>query len=302
MSSSANSNANHRRQWAAWLYRLATLPQRRKLREELIRTEQMPIAVLFYHRVADRNPTEWTISRRNFMQQLDWLQGNFDIVSLEEAQRRIRNRTNKRPTVAITFDDGYSDNCEFAMPELARRGLPATYFVATEPIATRTLFAHDARCRHDLRPNTIDEIREIAAQGFEIAAHTRNHIDLARVRTREQLVDEIQGSIEDLKSWNVGPVRYFSFPFGMPENTSQTAVDVLLEAGIEGFCTAYGAWNWPGNPGYHLRRIHADPGMQTLKSWLTLDPRKLIDRSELPFLEPNWQIARRTAEFEYAVQ
>jgi len=73
----------------------------------------------------------------------------------------------------------------------------------------------------------------------------------------------------------------------MPRNTSQCAVDLLLRAGVAGFCTAYGEWNWPNSSGYHLRRIHADPGLQLLANWLTLDPRKLTQRISVPFAEPN---------------
>jgi hypothetical protein len=43
--------------------------------------------------------------------------------------------------------------------------------------------------------------------------------------------------------------------------------------------------NWPKSIGFHLRRIHADPGLERLKNWLTLDRRKLQDTTELPFAE-----------------
>lgn len=278
--------ANSYRQWAAWFYRLATQRQRAELRRRLLASSGFPVAILFYHRVADTHPTPWTISRRDFVHHLDWLERNFDIVSLAEAQRRVRSPINARPTVAITFDDGYAENCDFAIPELERRRLPATYFVATESVASGAPFGHDVANGCPLRPNTIAEIRDIARAGLEIGGHTRRHADIGRLVDRHAVEEEIIGGIEQLESWGVGSIRYFSFPFGMPENTSQLAVDVLTAAGIAGFCTAYGAWNWPGSPGYHLRRIHADPGMQTLQSWLTLDARKLRDSHALPFDEP----------------
>ena len=278
--------ANGYRQWAAWLYRLATRGQRAKLRRRLIDGSEFPIAILFYHRVADAHPTPWTISRRNFVRHLDWLEQNFDIVPLAEAQRRLRNPRNARPTVAITFDDGYAENCDFAIPELQRRNLPATYFVATESVISGRPFGHDEKNNCPLPPNTIAEIRDIARAGFEIGGHTKNHVDIGQLTQRAAVEEEILGGIKELEAWGVGPIQFFSFPFGLPQNTSQLAVDLLLEAGLSGFCTAYGAWNWPGSVGYHLRRIHADPGMQTLKSWLTLDARKLRDSHALPFCEP----------------
>lgn len=277
--------SNRRRQWAAWIYQRLTRQQRERTREELIRQSQFPVAVLFYHRVADCHWTPWTISRRDFVRHLDWLEDNFDIVSLSEAQSRIRSSANSRPTVSLTFDDGYAENCDFAIPELLRRGLTATYFVVSRAVAEDRSFAHDTLEHLQLPPNSIAQIRDMHRAGIEIGAHTRTHKDLGRVTCGTELAEETLGSIREIESWGVGPVQYFSFPFGMPQNTSQAAVNLLLRSGIKGFCTAYGAWNWPGSSGYHLRRIHADPGMQTLKNWLTLDRRKFADHMQLPFSE-----------------
>ena len=88
-----------------------------------------PAMVLFYHRVADEDPNDWTISNGLFARQIEWLRLNFDMVSLEEAQRRIRHRESFRPSVSITFDDGYAENCEKALPLLVKERIPCTYFV-----------------------------------------------------------------------------------------------------------------------------------------------------------------------------
>ena len=290
--------ANAYRQWVAGLYRTATLRQRARLHDQLIDARTYPIAILFYHRVADSHLTPWTISRRNFVQHLDWLQRHFDIVTLAEAQRRVRSARNSRPTVAITFDDGYAENCDFAIPELQRRQLPATYFVATTSVSTGKPFAHDLKLNCPHTPNTVAQVKDISGAGFEIGGHTKNHVEIGGLAERREVEEEILGGIKELESWDVGPIRYFSFPFGLPGNTSQLAVDILMRAGLAGFCTAYGAWNWPGSSAYHLRRIHADPGMQTLKNWLTLDSRKLRERQVLPFIDPVWPPEESSASAE----
>jgi peptidoglycan/xylan/chitin deacetylase (PgdA/CDA1 family) len=227
---------------------------------------------------------------------LDWLQDNYDIVSLEEAQLRTQSKFCDRPTVAITFDDGYADNGDFAIPELARRGLTATYFVATDFVKTGRSFPHDVKAELPLLPNTFDQLREYVDLGMEIGAHTRSHCDLGQVTLESQIRDEIVGSVQDLETWLGQPIRYFAFPYGLPHNTSQEAVDIIREIGLKGFCTAYGAWNWPGSGGFHLRRIHADPGIERLRNWLTLDARKLEDDQQLPFTEPEVDELRMTSE------
>lgn len=226
------------------------------------------------------------MSRRDYCRQLDWLQSNYEIVALDEAQRRIQGGFNDRPTVSITFDDGYADNAYFAIEELARRGLTATYFVATEFVRTGRPFPHDERAGEPLEVNTIDDLRYFRALGIEIGAHSRTHADLGQIKEGGSLRDEIEGSIRQLEDWLGFTVRYFAFPYGLPANTSQAAVDQIITSGLAGFCTAYGAWNWPGEGGYHLRRIHADPGLERLKNWLSYDPRKLEVERNLPFAEP----------------
>lgn len=54
----------------------------------------------------------------------------FDIVSLDEAMRRI-DQASARPFVALSFDDGYRDTAQFALPVLERHQAPFTVYVAT---------------------------------------------------------------------------------------------------------------------------------------------------------------------------
>lgn len=271
---------------ALWLYRQLTRRTRQRLLAELRAEGRLPLGILFYHRVADQHPNPWTISRDNFARHLDWLQANFQLVSLAEMQRRIRSAHCEQPTVSLTFDDGYAENADFAIPELVRRGLTATYFVATDFVRTGQPFPHDVAAGVPLPPNTMDQLRDFAASGIEIGAHTRSHCDVAKVNCPEQLRSELIGSVEDLQTWLERPIRYFAFPYGLPQNCSQAAVELLVEHGLSGFCSAYGSWNWPDSHGYHLKRIHGDPGIEKLRNWLTLDPRKLVDHVTLPFHEP----------------
>lgn len=271
---------------ALWLYRNITAVARRRRLAALREAGRVPVAILFYHRVADEFPNAWTLSRADFLRQLDWLQTNLDIVSLAEAQRRIRSNHCNRPTVSITFDDGYGENAEFAIPELVRRQLPATYFVATDFVASGKGFPHDLAAGKYLAPNTIAHLRQFAAQDIEIGAHTRSHRDMGQVQHRLEIEDEIIGSVQILEQWLNRRIDYFAFPYGLPANTTQAAVDVIAAHGLQGFCSAFGEWNWPASPGFHLRRIHADPGLESLRNWLTFDSRKLRKRVSVPFSEP----------------
>ena len=141
----------------------------------------MPVSILFYHRVADDDPNPWTISCDGFKRQIDWLASHFDLVSLEEAQRRINSGFNDRPTVSITFDDGYADNTVFALPLLIKRQIPVTYFVTTKHTIEGTPFSHDVQNGRTLYPNSGETLRAMADAGVEIGGHTRNHPCLADI-------------------------------------------------------------------------------------------------------------------------
>lgn len=270
---------------ALWFYRQMTARNRHRLLDQLRDRRKLPIAILFYHRVATQDLNPWSISFDDFRHHLDWLSSNFDLVSLAEAQRRIRQRENDRQCVAITFDDGYADNTLYAIPELVSRRIPLTYFVTTNFVETGKPFPHDVAQGKVLQPNSIAELRHYVGQGVEIGAHTSSHANIGAIANRQQLWDEIAGSIQTLRQWLGIPCSYFAFPYGHPKNMTQEAVDVLKAMEVQGFCSGYGALNWPANDGFHLRRIHADPGIQRLKNWLTLDARKLSENVQLPFLE-----------------
>ena len=257
------------------LYYLATLPKRKQAAADREKSQQVPVMTLFYHRIADDHPNAWTLTNEVFQKQVRWLQERFDIVSLEEAQKRISSEANDRPTVCITFDDGYADNCKTALPWLIEEKVPFTYFVTSNNTLTGDPFAHDVKNGCPLAPNTAEQLRELADAGVEIGAHTRSHADLGQITDEAGLFDEIVGSKRDLEQLLDKAVRYFAFPFGLPANMSTAAFRIAFEAGLWGVCSAYGGYNLPGDDSFHLQRIHGDPEWSRFRNWLTVDPRKI---------------------------
>lgn len=239
---------------------------------------QSPVMVLFYHRVADQHMNDWTISTDDFIAQMKWLRERFDMVSLEEAQRRVKSANNSRPAVSITFDDGYAENMESALPWLIRESIPVTYFVSSGNMLSGEPFPHDVQAGRPLKPNTQDEIRQLADQGVEIGAHTRTHADLGALHDETALRYELLGSVSDLEHATGGPIQYFAFPFGLHANLNDTAFRIAHESGLKGVCSAYGGYNRPGDDAFHLQRIHGDREFLRLKNWVTVDPRKSVSR------------------------
>jgi peptidoglycan/xylan/chitin deacetylase (PgdA/CDA1 family) len=257
------------------LYYYGSLPYRWAAGRRAEREGRVPVIVLLYHRIADDAATPWTTSNRSFERQVLWLADRFDVVSLEEAVRRIRSGENHRPTVSITFDDGYADNCRHAVPLLVKHQLPATYFVTLRNVLRGEPYPHDLALGHELAPNTLEQLRAMAAAGIEIGGHTYSHPDLAGVTDPGELHTEVVASGEELGMLLGRRVRYFAFPYGQPEHLNPDVFDLAQTAGYEAVCSAFGGYNFPGDDAFHVRRIHGDEEMIRLKNRATVDPRKV---------------------------
>jgi peptidoglycan/xylan/chitin deacetylase (PgdA/CDA1 family) len=237
--------------------------------------DRLPILVLFYHRIADDLANGWTTSNRMFARQIAWLQKHVELISLEEAQRRIRCGMNHRPCASITFDDGYAENCHRAIPLLIKARIPCTYFVSVRNVVEGQPFPHDLADGNGFLPNTIEQLRAMAAAGIEIGAHAYTHADLGLIHDPHVLFQEVVAAGVQLRKAVGRPVRYFAFPYGRPANLSSEAFALARRAGYEAVCSAYGGFNYPGDDPFHIQRIGVDNNMIGLKNWVTGDPRKL---------------------------
>ena len=127
--------------------------------------------VLMYHRVlppadARRDAVEdgMYVAPETFGRHLDWLSHEFRVLPLHEIAHRLGSgQPLPAGACAITFDDGWRDNAEHALPELERRGLPATLFVVTERMGTEGAFWPDEVCRR-LRPLAAEARAALAAR------------------------------------------------------------------------------------------------------------------------------------------
>lgn len=91
------------------------------------------LSILIFHRVlpAPDALQPDVIDARRFDATCQWLKSWFRVLPLGEAVSRLRSGSLPARAAAITFDDGYADNHDVAMPILQRHGLAATFFIAT---------------------------------------------------------------------------------------------------------------------------------------------------------------------------
>jgi len=90
------------------------------------------LSILVYHRVHRRPdplfPGEVDADR--FERQMQWIGSIFNVLPLDDALKRLSSNALPPLPACITFDDGYADNLEVAVPILQRHGLTATFFIS----------------------------------------------------------------------------------------------------------------------------------------------------------------------------
>jgi peptidoglycan/xylan/chitin deacetylase (PgdA/CDA1 family) len=160
--------------------------------------------ILLYHSIGMGTPQ--SLSLAAFERQLDLLAARFRVVRLDELSSSVG--TTEQSLAAITFDDGFLDNYELALPALERRRFPATFFVATGYLGGR--FATSAG---ELPMMSASQVRETAERGHDVGAHTVSHAKLTRLdlaAAREEMRAS-KGYLEELLG---RPVLSFAYPKG----------------------------------------------------------------------------------------
>lgn len=90
---------------------------------------------VMYHGIVEEDSNYFSprhLQKDQFEKHLRYYKKNFDIVTVEEAFEIVKNKTPlKRNTLAITFDDGFKNNLDTAVPLLEKYNVPATIFVSS---------------------------------------------------------------------------------------------------------------------------------------------------------------------------
>ncbi len=215
--------------------------------------------IALFHRVDDRlagNPISCTAAE--FRAFCDFFGRYFRVVSLQTLLTKLRRGDDVSGHLVITFDDGYRDNFETAAVELERRRLPACFFIATEFIGSNRVPPWDAELGITSRWMSWDDVRALSEGGFEVGAHTMNHVDLGVVQG-DDAVREIAGSRRRLAQELGEETPLFSYPFGRADQITPGNRAAVRDAGFSCCLSAYGGTVRSQGDPFELKRIPVSP-------------------------------------------
>jgi peptidoglycan/xylan/chitin deacetylase (PgdA/CDA1 family) len=187
------------------------------------------VPILVYHNLGPQSKGRLVLSADAFAEQMRYLKREgYRVVSLTEFVEWLQlKRQLPRKSVVLTFDDGYQSFREYAYPVLKKLGFPATLFVYTDYVGTG---------RNAL---TWEQLKSLAAEGFDVQAHSKTHGDLRRAagETDAQYAKRMQDELADpprLFQRQMGrAVQFLAYPYGRVDD------DLLARVREQGYVAAF---------------------------------------------------------------
>ena len=221
------------------------------------------LRVLMYHKVNDLWPNPTTVPTAVFEEQMALL-GELAYVPVSlDAVRDHYLHGSELPerAVLITFDDGYRDNVENALPVLRRYGYPAVVFVPIGFLDDGRPLPHEEPLRLlGIRNETVgwDELAELEAGGVRIESHGIGHRPLSELEPAEA-TREIALSKLRLEERLGREVDAFAFVKGSLADYRPEHASLVAQAGYKLAFTSVSGANGPGSDRFRLRRYNIEP-------------------------------------------
>ncbi len=226
--------------------------------------------LLCYHALSEGWPSALAVRPADFAEQVAaFVKLGYRFTTFHDA---VRGQADGR-VCAITFDDAYLSTLKHAFPVLQELGLVATVFVPTAKIATAEPLSWPgieewlgSRWEGELTSMSWDELRDLAAAGWEIGSHTRTHPHLPEIDA-EHLGLELGGSRATCEAELGKPCRTIAYPYG---DYDSRVIEAAAAAGYEAGATLVSSIPSSDVRNAHLQRprvaVYRDDGLRRIKA------------------------------------
>lgn len=146
------------------------------------------LAILIYHRVLPLpDPLlDGTPDAAVFEKHMALVSSEFNVLPLGEACQRLARGVLPARAVCVTFDDGYADNEQVALPILLRFGVPATFFISTGYSNGDVMF----------NDGVIETVRNAPAGPHDLSSLGLGHHSLEDAVSRRAAIEALIGQIK----------------------------------------------------------------------------------------------------------
>jgi len=200
----------------------------------------------------------------------------------------------ERPIV-VTFDDGYADFAEEALPALREHGIRATLYVTTG-------FLSNGQHRRAVRepPGVMlpwSELNALIAEGVEIGAHTHTHPQLDTLRPRDASV-EISRSKALLEDALDHEIASFAYPHGY---SSPRVRSLVREAGYASACSVKNAFSSWSDDRFAVARlmVRRTTPLERVAQWIE-GAGAPVARADEALRTRAWRVVRRARAVAHA--
>jgi len=225
--------------------------------------EERTLRVLMYHKVNDLWPNPTTVPTAVFAEQMELLGelGYAPVPLTAVCDHYLLGTPLPEGAVLITFDDGYRDNLENAVPILRAHGYPAVVFVPIGFLDDGKPLPHEEPLRLlGVRNDTLgwDELAELEAANVRIESHGIAHRPLSELdpaeATREIALSKLR--LEDRLGREV---EAFAFVKGSQADYRPEHASLVQQAGYKLAFTSVSGANGAGADRFRLRRYNIEP-------------------------------------------
>ena len=222
---------------------------RRRLKETLARATRDRAAsgasLLIYHRVGGGTADELDLPLASFARQLDLLDDH-EVLSLDASLDRL-DAGDARPSVVLTFDDGFEDVYANAWPLLRARRLPFTVYLASGYVSRSMLWEGSTATGTAGSGMSWSQLAEMLDSGLcTIGNHTHRHVRPEALSEAD--IDECTVAVQ--RHLGVTPT-HFTYPWGVPVPHMEPA----LRARFRSASTGNLGRNLPGADPVRLARV-----------------------------------------------
>ena len=226
---------------------------------EAVRT----LRVLMYHKVNDLWPNPTTVPTAVFAEQMALLgELGYVAVSIDAVRDHyLDGAPLPEGAVLITFDDGYRDNLENALPILQRHGYPAVVFVPIAFLAGSRPLPHEEPLRLlGVQNETVgwDDLAALEAGGVRVESHGIGHQPLSDLdpaeATREIAISKLR-----LEERLGREVEAYAFVNGSLADYRPEHASLVQQAGYKLAFTSVSGANGPDTDRFRLRRYNVEP-------------------------------------------